>query len=95
MSTIFVLEIEVTKYDKVFNFLNSRFSVLVGPTDMIFGVFSEFIVNLLKGIILQFFSKYSKSYNIINAKAWLKLEGSSKNTGRFSAVKLHVTNRIL
>ena len=76
MSTIFVLEIKGAKYDKVFNFLNSRFSIPVGPKDMIFGVFSETIMRLLKSIISQFFSKYSKSYNIINAKGWLKLESS-------------------
>ena len=76
MSTIFVLEIKGAKSDKIFNFLNSRFSALVGPMDMIFRVFSETIMRLLKSIISQFFSKYSKSYNIINAKGWLKLESS-------------------
>ena len=41
MSTIFVLEIKVSKNDKIFNFLNGRFSVMGGPMDTIFGVFSE------------------------------------------------------
>ena len=41
MSTIFVLEIKGSKNDKIFNFLNGRFSVMGGPMDMIFGVFSE------------------------------------------------------
>ena len=47
-----------------------------GPMDMIFGVFSETIVRLLKSIILQFFSKYSKSYNILDSKSCLKIKGS-------------------
>ena len=41
--------------------------------DMIFGVFSETNVRLLKNIILQFFSKYSKSWNLSNIKRSLKL----------------------
>ena len=57
-------------------FLNGRFSVIGGPIDMTFGVFSETIVRLLKSIISEFFSKYRKSYNILNAKSCLKLEGS-------------------
>ena len=50
--------------DKIFNFLKDRFSVMSGPVDMIFGVFSETDVRLLKIIVMQFFSKYSKGYNI-------------------------------
>ena len=45
------------------------------PIDMIFGVFSETEVKLLKNIILQFLSKYSKSYNILNIKRCLGLNG--------------------
>ena len=41
MSTIFVSEIKGAKNDKIFNFLNGRFSVMGGPMDTIFGVFSE------------------------------------------------------
>ena len=74
MSTIFVFEIKSDKSDKIFNFLNSRFSVMGGPINMIFDVFSETIVRLLKSIIPQFFSKDSKSDNILNAKSCLKLE---------------------
>ena len=44
--------------------------------DMIFGVFSETFVRLIKSIISQFFSNYSKSYDILNPKSCLKLEGS-------------------
>ena len=47
-----------------------------GPMDMIFGVFLETIVRLLKSIISQFFSKYNKSYHILNATRYLKREGS-------------------
>ena len=75
MSTILVLEIKGSKNNKMFNFLNDRFSVMDGPITMIFGVFSETISRLLKSIISQFSSKDSKSYNILNAKNCLKLEG--------------------
>ena len=44
-----------------------------GPKDMIFGVFLETNVRLLKNIISQFFSKYTKSYNILNVKSCLTL----------------------
>ena len=76
MSTIFVLEIEGAKNDKIFNFLNGRFSIIGGPTGMIFDVYSETIVRLLKSITSQLLSKYSKSFNILNAKSCLKLEDS-------------------
>ena len=54
--------------DKIFNLLKGRFSVMGGPVDMIFGVFSETYMKLLKNIISQFISKYSKSYNNLNVK---------------------------
>ena len=76
MPTIFVLEIKGANNYKIFNFFNGRFSVIGGPMDIIFGLFSDTIVRLLKSIIWQFFSKYSKSYNILNAKSCLKREGS-------------------
>ena len=69
--------------DKIFNFLKDRFSVMSGPMDMIFGVFSETNVRLLKNIILQFFSKYSKSYNILNIKRCLKLKDPAKTRAVF------------
>ena len=55
--------------DKIFNFLKSCFSVMSDPIIMIFGVFSETNARFLKNIILQFFSKYSKSYNILSVKS--------------------------
>ena len=64
MSGFFIFEIKRAKMDKIFNFLKDRFSVMSGPVDMIFGVFSETDVRLLKIIVMQFFSKYSKGYNI-------------------------------
>ena len=67
--------------DKKLNFLKSRFSVMSEPMDMIFGVFSETNVRLLSNIISRFFSKYSKSYNILNVKTRLKLNGPSQNNG--------------
>ena len=45
------------------------------PMDMIFGMFSEIYTKLLKSKISQFFSKYSKSYNNLNVKSCLKLNG--------------------
>ena len=75
MSGIFVFEIKHAKLDKIFNFLKDRFSVMRGPMDIIFGVFSETNVRLLEKMISQFFSKYSKSYNILKIKRCLKLNG--------------------
>ena len=58
---------------KIFNFFKDGFSVMSDPMDMIFGVFSEIDVRLLKNITSQLFSKYSKSYSILNIKKCLKL----------------------
>ena len=83
MPTIFVLEIKDARNSKIFSFLNGRFSVMGDPMDMIFVVFSETIVGLLKSRISHFFSKYSKSYTLINSKSCLKLEGSLQKDGPF------------
>ena len=48
MSTIFILEIKDTKNNKIFNFLNDRFYVMGGPMGMIFGVFTESIVSIVR-----------------------------------------------
>ena len=55
MSALLVFEIKGTKKVKIFNFLNGRFSIMSGPMDMIFGVFSEINVRLPKSI--AFFSQ--------------------------------------
>ena len=73
MSGFFIFEIKHTKMDPIFIFLKDRFSVMSSPMDMIFGMFSETIVRILKNIISQFLSKYSKRYDILNAKSCLKL----------------------
>ena len=73
MSAAFIFEIKDAKKDKIFNFLKGRFSVMGGPMDMIFGLFSETYVRLLKSTTLQFFSRYSKNYNNLNVKSYLKL----------------------
>ena len=75
MSAVFVFEIKGAKKDEVFNFLKGGFSVMAGTMDMLFGVFSETYVRLLESIISQFFSRYSKSYNNLNVKSCLKLNG--------------------
>ena len=74
MSAVFVFEIKGAKKDEVFNFLKGRFSVMAGTMDMLFGVFSETYVRLLESII-SFFSRYGKSYNNLNVKSCLKLNG--------------------
>ena len=75
MSDVFILEIKGAKKDKVFNFLKGSFSEMRSPIDMNFGVFSETYVRLLTSITSQFFSRYSKSYNNLNVKSCLKLNG--------------------
>ena len=75
MSALF-WQLKALKTTKFQIFANGHFFLMDSPMDMIFGVFSETIVRLLKNIILQFFSKYSKSCNILNAKSCSKLKGS-------------------
>ena len=76
ISGFFISEIKCAKMDKIFkNDKKDRFSVMTGPMDMIFGMFSETNVWLLKYIISHFFSKYSERYNILNVKSCLKLNG--------------------
>ena len=48
MSAVFFSEIKGAKKDKIFNFLKGRFTVMAGPMSMVFGVFSENYVRLLK-----------------------------------------------
>ena len=74
MSAIFIFEIKGAKKDKLFNFLKGSSSVIRGPIDMIFGVFSETYVRLLTSITWNFFSIYSKSYDSLNVKKCLKLK---------------------
>ena len=74
MSAVFIFEIKGAKKDKVFNFLKGSFFVMGGPMDITFGMFSETYVRLLKSIT-SFFSRYSRSYNNLNVKSCLKLNG--------------------
>ena len=71
MSAVFIFEIKGAKKDKIFNFLKGRFSVMRGPMDMNFGVFSETYVRLLTSITSQLFARYSKSYSNLNIKSCL------------------------
>ena len=71
MSACFIFEIKRAKTEKIFIFLKNRFSVMSGPMNMIFGVFSETIMRLLKHVISQFFSKYNKGFNTLNVKSFL------------------------
>ena len=64
LSAVFIFEIKGAKKDKIFNFLKSSFSVMRGPMDVIFGVFSETYVRLLTSMFSQFFSGYSKIITI-------------------------------
>ena len=100
MSGFFIFEIKHAKMDKIFNYLRNPFSVMSSLMDMIFGMFSQANVRLLKKIIWQFLSKYSKRCNISNVKSCLKLTSTQlitfdKNTGHDEDVKLHVSNRTL
>ena len=63
------------KKDKIFNFLKDRFSVMGGPMNVIFSVFSEAYMRLLKSITSELFSRYSESYNNLNVKSCLQLNG--------------------
>ena len=47
MSLAFLVEIKDAKKDKIFNFLKGCFSVMRGPIDIIFGVFSKTYVRLV------------------------------------------------
>ena len=61
MSAAFIFEIKDAEKDNIFSFLKGSFSVMRGPVDMIFGVFSETYVRLLTSIT---FSRYSKVITI-------------------------------
>ena len=89
MPTAFIFEIKGAKKDKIFSFLKGRFSVMGVPMDVIFSVFSEAYVRLLKSITSQFLSRYSKSYNNLTIKSCLK------RTDRVGATKLYVPNTTL
>ena len=75
MSAVFTFGIKGVIKDKIFNFSKGRFSVIGSLIDMIFGVSSEAYARLLKSIPSQFFSRYRKSYNNLNVKNCLKLNG--------------------
>ena len=64
ISAVFIFEIKGAKKDKIFNFLKGIFSVMRGPMDMIFGLFSETYVRLLTSISLQFFQDIAKVITI-------------------------------
>ena len=55
MSAVFIFEIKGAKKGKIFSLLNSSFSVMRGPMDMIFGVFSESYARLLTSAAFAIF----------------------------------------
>ena len=73
---LFFLETKGLKRGKIFNFLKGSFSVMRGSMDMILGILSETYIRVLTSITSQFASRYSKSYNNLNVKNYLKLNGS-------------------
>ena len=81
MSAVFLFEVKGNKKDKIFIFVKDCFSIMGDPMDVIFGVFLEVSMKLLKSIISQFFSKYSKRYNNLNVKSCLKLNVHKENHG--------------
>ena len=64
MSAVFIFEIKGAKKTKVSNFLKGSFSVMRGPMDTIFGVFSETYVRLLTSISSQLFQDIAKVITI-------------------------------
>ena len=75
MSAVLIFEIKDARKDKIFNYLKGCFSIMRGPMDVIFSMFSKAYVRLLKSITSEFFSRYSKSYNNVTVKSCLKLNG--------------------
>ena len=57
ISAVFIFEIKNSKKNNIFNFLKRSFSVMLGPMDLILGVFSETYVRLLTSITSQIFFK--------------------------------------
>ena len=74
ISVVSIFETKGAKKDKIFNFLKARFSVMVGPMNVVFSLFSETYVRLLKSITSEFFSRYSKMYNNLNVKSCFKTQ---------------------
>ena len=64
ISTVFIFEIKGAKKDNIFNFLKGRFSVMGGSMDVIFSVFSDIYVRLLKKITSHFFQDIAKVITI-------------------------------
>ena len=62
MSVVFIFKIKGAKKDEIFNFLKDRFSVMGGPMNVIFRVFSETYVRLLK--CTTFFQDIAKPITI-------------------------------
>ena len=68
MAAVFIFEIKGAKKDNIFNFLKGSFSVMRGPMDMIFGVFSETYERLLTRVASQFFVQ--DIAKVITIKMW-------------------------
>ena len=64
MSAVLIFELKGAKKDKIFNLLKDRFSVMGDPMDVIFRVFSEAYVRLLKNITSEFFQDIAKAIAI-------------------------------
>ena len=64
MSAVLIFELKGAKKDKIFNLLKDRFSVMGDPMDVIFRVFSETYVRLLKSITSEFFQDIAKAIAI-------------------------------
>ena len=64
MSAVFIFEKKGAKKDNILNFLKGSFSLMRGPMDMIFGVFSETYMRLLTSITSHFFQDIAKVITI-------------------------------
>ena len=70
MSAVLISEIKGAKKGKIFNFLNGSFSVMRGPMDMIFGVFSESYARLLTFVafvVFEILLNLVSMQNLLNA----------------------------
>ena len=76
MSATLILKKEPLKKHKFLIFLKGRYFVIGGSIDM--NVFWENSVGLLKSVVVQLFSKYSRSYANSNVKSRPKFNSPGK-----------------
>ena len=78
MSATLILKKEPPKKHKFLIFLKGRYFVIGDSIDMNIGVFWENSVGLLKSVVVQLFSKCSRSYANLNVKSRPKFNSPGK-----------------